>query len=75
MSELPLGGLVGRGPLLGGLQSQHCPWRRKNIPKKKPVTDEPHALPSHPRSPPPNTQASARSREAHSPFFWDCTWP
>lgn len=77
-SMLPLGGLVGeRGPLLGGLQSQggqpwprpqHCPWRRKNIPKKKPVTDEPHpALPSpspHPAA--PRTLHTAGRQEASS---------
>lgn len=50
-----------RGPFLGGLQCQgsqpwprcqHCPWRRKNIPKKKPVSDEPTPRPQ-PHSPSP----------------------
>lgn len=47
------------GHFLHGLQAQgsqpwprlqHCPWTRKIPPKRKPVTDEPHGLPSHPHS-------------------------
>ena len=58
-----------------GPRRQHCPWRRKNIPEKKPVTGEPTPCPPIPVPRPRCTQDSARSREARSPFLGDCSWP
>lgn len=54
---------------------QHCPWRRKNIPKKKPVTDEPTPCPPLPVPLPRCTPDSTHSQEAREPFLWDCPWP
>lgn len=75
---MPLGGLVGRGellPVVSGVKGsqpwarpQGCLWRRKNVPKKKQVTDEampcPRVFTHNPEAGSPWPEVEAGGRES-----------